>query len=149
MALKPQDVVDTADPKTLSEGELCLWIMAELNALVHRADDICPAQELVRDELSRPSNDSERGAAVGDCTGFVHAPHVANSPPGWRCIQIVYVVDDFCFQRISLSSDHVVGDVEILEKKQHQDWVTHDVAIVHVPLISARPPFFGNTCRGS
>ena len=49
------------------EGELCLWILAELNALVHCADDICLAQELVRDELPRPNSDSERDAAVRDC----------------------------------------------------------------------------------
>ena len=51
----------------------------ELNALVHGADDVCLAQELVRD------SDSERDAAVGDCRGFGHALHVANSPLGWRC----------------------------------------------------------------
>ena len=52
--MNPQDVVDTADPQTLPEErerELCLRILAELNALVHGADDICLAQELVADEL--------------------------------------------------------------------------------------------------
>ena len=46
---------------------------------------------------------------------------VFNSSLGWRCIQVVHVVDDFCFQRISLSSDSSIGDVEVLEKRQHQD----------------------------
>ena len=50
--MNPQDVVGTADPQTLpEERELCLRILAELNALVHGADDICLAQELVADEL--------------------------------------------------------------------------------------------------
>ena len=39
VAVKPQDV---ADAQTLSEdGELRLRVLAELNALVHCADDIC------------------------------------------------------------------------------------------------------------
>ena len=76
VAVHPQDVVGTADPQTLSEKrELCLRILAEFNALVHCADDICLAQELVRDELPRPNSDSER--AVGGCRGFYHALHVA------------------------------------------------------------------------
>ena len=86
---------------------------------MHCADDICLAQELVRDKLPRPNSDSERDAAVGDCRGFGQAPHVANYPLGWRCIQIFHVVDDFCFQRVSLSSESSVGDVEVLERRQH------------------------------
>ena len=54
VAVNPQDVVDTTDPQTFSkEGELCLWVLAELDAFVHCSDDICLAQELVRDELPR------------------------------------------------------------------------------------------------
>ena len=46
------DVVDTADSQTLSEeGELRLQVLAELDAFVRCLDDICLAQELVRDEL--------------------------------------------------------------------------------------------------
>ena len=72
VAVNPQDVVDTADAQTFpKEGELCLRNLAKLDALVHCADDICLAQELVRYELPRPDSDSaERVAAVGDCRGF-------------------------------------------------------------------------------
>ena len=66
---------------------------------------------------------------------FGHVPHVTNSPLKWRCIQIVHVVNDFCFQWVPLRSDSGVGDVEILQKRQHQDWVAHDVTVFHVPLI--------------
>ena len=115
--MDPQDVVDTTDRRTLSEeGKFRLGVLAELNVLVRCADDICLAQELVRDELPRPSSNSERDAAVVDGKGFGQAPHVANSPLGWRCVQIAHVVDDFCFQRGSLSSDSSVGDVEVLKK---------------------------------
>ena len=59
-----EPVVDSADPQTFcEERELCLRVLAELNALVHCADDICLAQKLVRDELPRPNSDSERDAA--------------------------------------------------------------------------------------
>ena len=106
VAVNPQDVVDTVDAQTLSEeGALCLWILAELNAPMHCSDDICLAEELVRDELPRPNSDFERDATVGDCRGFSHAPHVASSPLGWRCIQVVHVVDHFRFQWIPLCND--------------------------------------------
>ena len=83
VTMDSQDVVDTTDPQTLSEeGELHLRVVAELNALVRCADDICLAQELVRDKLPRPNSDSERDAAVGGCRGSGQAPHVANSPGG-------------------------------------------------------------------
>ena len=50
---------------------------------------------------------------------FGHAPNVANCPPGWPFIQIVHVADDFCYQWVPLRSDSGVGDIEVLEKKQH------------------------------
>ena len=75
VAVNPQDVVDTANSQTLpKEGELCLLILAKLDALVHCTDDVCPAQELVRDELPRPNSDSERDVAISDCRGFGQAP---------------------------------------------------------------------------
>ena len=68
VAVKPQDVVDAAIPQTLlDEGELRLRVLAELDAFVHCSDDLCLAQEPVRDVLSRPNSYSEGGAAVGDC----------------------------------------------------------------------------------
>ena len=47
----------------------------------------------------------------------------------------IHVVDDFRFQWVPLSSDSGVGNVEVLQKSQHQDWVAHSVTIVHEPLI--------------
>ena len=91
---------------------------------MHGADDICLAQELVRDELPRPNSDSERDAAVGDCRSFGQAPEVANFP-----------FRRFCFQWVPLRSDPGVGDVEVLQKRQHQDCVAHGVTVVHVPLV--------------
>ena len=47
-----QDVVDTTDPQTLPEkGKFRLRGLAELNALMHGASDICLAEKLVGDEL--------------------------------------------------------------------------------------------------
>ena len=45
------------------------------------------------------------------------------------------VVSNFCFQWVPLCSDSGVGDGEILQKRQHQDWVTDDVTVVHVPKV--------------
>ena len=111
-------MLDTANSQTLSkEGELSLRILAKLDALVHCTGDFCPAQELVCDKLSRPKSDSERDAVVGDCIGFGQAPHVAISPLGWRCIQIVHVLDDFRFHWVPLRSDSGSGNVEVLKKR--------------------------------
>ena len=103
--MNPQDVVDTAVSQTLSEGELCLRILAELNALVHCADNIFLAEELVRDKLPRPNSDSERDAAVVTAEYLAMLRTSPILPLGWRCIQIVHVVDDFCFKRVLLCSD--------------------------------------------
>ena len=35
VAVKPQDVVDTADSQTLSEQKLCLRVLAEMDAITH------------------------------------------------------------------------------------------------------------------
>ena len=81
VAVIPQDVVDTADSQTLpKKDELCLRILAKLDALVHCTDDVCLAQDLVRDELPRPDSNTERDATVNDCRGFGQAPDVANFP---------------------------------------------------------------------
>ena len=118
VAVNPQDVVDTADSQTFSkEGELCLRILAKLDALVHCTDDFCLAQELVRHDLPKPNSSSERDAAVSDCRGFGQALDVANFPLKRCCVQVVHVVDDFCFQWVPLSSDSGVGGVEVLKKR--------------------------------
>ena len=43
-------------------------------------------------------------------------------------IQIIHVVSDFRFQWVPLCSDSGVSDVEVLQKRQHQDWVTGQAA---------------------
>ena len=65
VAVHQQDVVDTAYSQTFSEeGELCLRVLAQLDAFVHGSDDI---RLLVRDELPRPNSNSECAATVGNC----------------------------------------------------------------------------------
>ena len=55
--MNPQDVVDTAN--TLSEqSKFPLWVLAELDALMHRSGDVCLAQELVSDGLPRFHSES-------------------------------------------------------------------------------------------
>ena len=118
VAVHSQDVVETAHSQTFSkEGELCLRVLAELDAFVHCADDISLAQELVRDELLGPNSDSECDATVGCCRDFGQAPRVADSTLGWRCIQIIHEEDDFCFQWVPLRSDSGTGNVEVLKKR--------------------------------
>ena len=134
-------------PKLSEVGELHLRVLAELDAFVRRSGDVCLARELVRDELPGSNSDSEGDASVANCGGFGHFPHVPNSPLRWRCIQIVHDVDDFCFQWVPLRSDSGVGDIEILQKRQHQDWVTHNVTIVHVPLICQASVFLQRVLR--
>ena len=52
VTINSQDVVDTTDPQTLSEkGKFRLRVLAELNALMHGANDVCVAGKLVGDEL--------------------------------------------------------------------------------------------------
>ena len=113
-----------------------MWLI-RLTPKLSRSDDVCLAQELVRDELPRSNSDSESHATVSNCGGFGHFRHVANSPLRKRCVQIIHVVDDFCFQWVPLRSDSGDDD-EVLQQRQHQDWVAHDVTVVHVPLISAK-----------
>ena len=128
MAVNPQDVVDTADAQTLQkEGELSLRILAKLDALVRCADDICLAQELVRGEL--PTPDSNSGC---DATVIAEVLAVLRTSPilHWGDADIV---DDFCLQWVPLRSDSGIGNIEVLQRGQHQDWVARDV--VHVPLI--------------
>ena len=78
--------------QTLSEeGELRLRVLAELDAFVRCADDVCLAQELVRDELPRPDSNSECDATGGNYGDFGQAPHVADSPLGWLSMTSVSV----------------------------------------------------------
>ena len=71
----------------------------------------------------------------GNCGDFGHPLHIADPPVKRRCVQVVHVADDFCFLGVPLRSDFGVGDVKLLQEERHQDRVTHDVTIVHVPLI--------------
>ena len=127
--------------------ELRLRVLAELDAFVHCSDDFCLAQELTvmncRDPTATPSAMPPSVTAEG----FGQAPHVADSPLGWRCIQIIHVVNDFCFQWVPLRSDSGVGDVEFLQERRHRDRVTHDVTIVHVLLICQASAFLQRMLR--
>ena len=105
-------MVDAANSHTLSEeGKFRL-----LDAFVHCSNDVCFAQELVRDVLSWSDSDSECDASSGD---FGHVLHVASPPLKRRCIQVVQAVNDFCFLWVPLRSDF--GDVEFLQVVRHQD----------------------------
>ena len=92
-------VVDATDTQTLSEeGKFRLRILAELDAFVHCSEDVCFAQELVRDVLWRFNSDSECDASSGNGGDFGHVLHVTDPPPlKRRCIQVVHAVDDFYF----------------------------------------------------
>ena len=110
---------------------------------MHCADDICLAQELVRDELPRPDSNSECDATGGNCGGLGQAPHVANFPLRRCCFQVVHTV----FRMTSVfRSDSGIGNVEVLQKRQ---WVAHDVTVVHVPLIREALRFSAGACCGS
>ena len=82
-----QDVVDVANSHTLSEE----------GKFVQCSNEVCFAQELVCDVLSRSDSDSERDASSGNCGNFGHVLHVTVPPLKRRCVQVVHVVDDFCF----------------------------------------------------
>ena len=78
-----EDAIDPSDSQAVTnEGELGLWSVAQLNALVHCSSDVCFCQELVCDVLSRPHCDSQGRIAVccrGDC-GL--SADVSDSPSG-------------------------------------------------------------------
>ena len=63
------------------------------------------------------------------------------------CTQVIHVADDFRFLWVPLSSDSGVGDVKILHEMQHQEWVAHDVAVVHVPLVCLTSIFLQRMLR--
>ena len=95
VAVNSQCVVDAAESQTLpEEGKFRLWVLALPNAFVHCSNDVCFAQELLRDVLSRSDSDSNCDASSGGCGDLGHLLHVTNSPLGRRCIQIVHVVGD-------------------------------------------------------
>ena len=74
VAVIPQDVVDTANSQTFSkECELCLRVLAGLDAFVHCSDDIRLAQEQVRDELPRPNSNSDPSVVLPSITADVLA----------------------------------------------------------------------------
>ena len=60
--------------------------LAELDAFVHCSNDVCFAQELVRDALSKSDGDSECEASSGNCGDFGHVLHVSKWRRGSRCL---------------------------------------------------------------
>ena len=71
---------------------------AELDALVHCANDILLAQELVRDELPRPDSNFECDATSGNHGDFGQGPNVVYFLLRRCYVQVVHVVNDFRFQ---------------------------------------------------
>ena len=68
MTVHSEDVVDSADTKTCAKkGKFCLRVLTQLDTFMHGADDVCLAQELVHDVLSRSDSDSECDGSSGDC----------------------------------------------------------------------------------
>ena len=49
---------------------------------------------------------------------------------------------------VPLSSDPGVGNVEALKKRKHQDWVTHDVTVFHVPVVRQASVFLAERVVG-
>ena len=91
--MNPEDVVDTAHARAFSkEGELCLRILAKLDALVRCADDICLAQELLRDELPRP--DSAVRQCFLLCTSIPRRwrNHSCSTKDKFRCFHVAETV---------------------------------------------------------
>ena len=98
------------------EGELRLRVLAKLGAFVHRSDDVCLAQDLVRDGLPRSNSGSEGDASIGNFGRVGHFTHVTHSPLGWRHMQTVHVVDELLFVHVPLicqastySATHAAG----------------------------------------
>ena len=137
VAVNSQDVADAADSQTLSEeGKFRLQVLAELDAFMHRSNDVCFAQEVVREKLSESDSDSECDASGSSCGN--HALHVVGPPLSRRCIQVVHEADDACLLGGPLRSDFGVGDITFLQEGRHQDRVSSK----HHR--SAKPPFFCN-----
>ena len=58
-----------------------------------------------------------------------------------------FMANDFCVQWVPLCSGSGVGDVEILQERRHQDRVTHNVAVIRVPLIRQASAFLHRVLR--
>ena len=134
--MDPQDVVDTTDPRTLSEeGELRLPVLAELDALVRGSDDVCLAQELVRDKLPRPNRNSERDAAVGDCkvlaklrtSPILHSGGAASRSFTWWTTSV--------FRGFRSAPTPVLATSKSWRKYNTRIGMAHDVTVIHVLLV--------------
>ena len=136
VAVYSQDVVDAVNSHTLSEdGKFRLRVLAKLIAFVHCSNDVYLAEELVRNVLSRSNSDSECDASSGNCAELGLVLHVTDPPLKKRCIEVVLAVDDFCFLVVALRYNFGVGGVKFLQEGRHQDRVTHDVTVIHVPQV--------------
>ena len=144
VAVHPENLVDTTHAKTLTwQRKFCM--RTQLDTFVHSSNDVCLCQELVRDELSRSFSDSECDSPSCYCGDLGHVLHVTNSPLRRYCTQVVHVVDDFRFLRVSFCSNFRIGVVEFLQVRRHQDRVTHNVTIVHVPPVRQASFFLQST----
>ena len=108
----------------------------------NRANSVCGSwQSWTRSCIARMTSALPKSWSAMNCRdptatgGFGQAPHVANFPPRRCCVQVVHIVNYFCFQWVPLRSNFGVGDVKFLQEGRHQDRVTHDVAVIHVPQV--------------
>ena len=124
MTTYSQDVADAPDSQTLSKGKFRLWVPTQLDTFVHSSNDVCLAQELVRDVLPRSDCDSERDASSGYCGDFGHVLHVVSLPLRRCCTQLVNGVKDLRFLQVSLRSDFGVGDVNSNQIPKIKSWDT-------------------------
>ena len=123
-----QDRMTVHSETFADESKFCLRVLTQLDTFVHSSNDVRLCQALVLDELSKSHGDSECDASSGYCGD--HVLHVLIFPLRRCCTRVVHVVIDFRFQRGSF-----IGVVEFMQVRRHQDRVTHDVTIIHVPLI--------------
>ena len=100
----------------------------------HCPSDVCLGHELVR-------NDRGHTATLSVVLPAVTVETVASFrtssilPFGRCCIQVSHETDDFRFLRVSFRSNFGIGVIEFVQVKRHQDGVTHDVTIIHVPKV--------------
>ena len=105
-------------------GKFRLRVLAELNTFVHRPDDVCLGQELVRDELPRSHGNSECDASSSNCGDVDHVLNVADPPLRRWCNQVVHEVNDLRFLWCSFRSNFRIGVVEFVQVRRDQDRAT-------------------------
>ena len=134
-------VVDLGGSLLAEESKVCLRVLTQLDTFVRGPIDVCLGQELVLDELSGSSSDSECGAPSGHCGDLCHALHATISPLRRCCTKVVHDVDDFPFS---------VGFVLLQPSHRCRRIPASKTAPgSHAPQVRQASIFCCNTCRGS